>query len=232
MIRIRKAAERGHANHGWLDTYHTFSFADYHDPAQMGFRSLRVINEDVVAPGQGFGVHGHRDMEIVTYVLSGALEHQDSLGNGEVLRPGEFQRMSAGTGIRHSEFNPSASEPVHLYQIWLLPREQGIQPSYEQKAFAADQRQGRLRLVASPDAADGSLAIQQDARIYLATLAAGDTVEHALAVGRFGWLQVLRGKVTVNGSKANTSDGVAIGDEPRVTIAADGPAEVMLFDLA
>lgn len=232
MIRIRKAAERGHANHGWLDTYHTFSFADYHDPAQMGFRSLRVINEDVVAPGQGFGMHGHRDMEIVTYVLSGALEHQDSLGNGEVLRPGELQRMSAGTGIRHSEFNPSASEPVHLYQIWLLPRDQGIPPSYEQKAFAADQRKGRLRLVASPDAADGSLAIGQDARIYLATLAAGDTVEHALSAGRFGWLQVLRGKVTVNGSQANTSDGVAIGDEPCVSIAADGPAEVMLFDLA
>ena len=232
MIRIRKAAERGHANHGWLDTYHTFSFADYYDPAQMGFRALRVINEDRVAPGQGFGMHGHRDMEIVTYVLSGALEHQDSLGNGEVLRSGEFQRMSAGTGIRHSEFNPSASEPVHLYQIWLLPREQGIQPSYEQKAFAADQRQGRLRLVASPDAADGSLAIQQDARVYLATLAAGDTVAHPLATGRFGWLQVLRGNVTVNGSQADTSDGVAIGDEPRVTIAADGPAEVMLFDLA
>ena len=232
MIRIRKAAERGHANHGWLDTFHTFSFADYYDPAQIGFRALRVINEDVVAPGQGFGMHGHRDMEIVTYVLSGALEHQDSLGNGEVLRPGEFQRMSAGTGIRHSEFNPSASEPVHLYQIWLLPREQGIQPSYEQKAFAADERQGRLRLVASPDAADGSLAIQQDARIYLATLAAGDTVEHPLAAGRFGWLQVLRGSVTVNGSQANTSDGVAIGDEPSVSIAADRPAEVMLFDLA
>jgi len=232
MIRIRKAAERGHANHGWLDTFHTFSFADYHDPAQMGFRALRVINEDRVAPGQGFGMHGHRDMEIVTYVLSGALEHQDSLGNGEVLRPGEFQRMSAGTGIRHSEFNPSASEPVHLYQIWLLPREQGVRPSYEQKAFAADERQGRLRLVASPDAADGSLAIQQDARIYLATLAAGDAVEHPLAAGRFGWLQVLRGSVSVNGSQANTSDGVAIGDEPSVTIAAAGPAEVMLFDLA
>ena len=232
MIRIRKAAERGHANHGWLDTYHTFSFADYYDPAQMGFRALRVINEDRVAPGQGFGMHGHRDMEIVTYVLSGALEHQDSLGNGEVLRPGEFQRMSAGTGIRHSEFNPSASEPVHLYQIWLLPREQGIQPSYEQNVFAADERQGRLRLVASPDAADGSLAIQQDARIYLATLAAGDKVEHPLAAGRFGWLQVLRGSVTVNGAPANTSDGVAIGDEPSVSIAADGSAEVMLFDLA
>ncbi|MBX9790980.1 MAG: pirin family protein [Pirellulales bacterium] len=231
MIRIRKAAERGHANHGWLDTYHTFSFADYYDPAQMGFRALRVINEDRVAPGQGFGMHGHRDMEIVTYVLSGALEHQDSLGNGEVLRPGEFQRMSAGTGIRHSEFNPSASEPVHLYQIWLLPRENGIRPSYEQKAFTSEERQGRLRLVASPDAADDSLAIQQDARIYLATLAAGDAVEHALAPGRYGWLQVLRGSVTVNGTPADTSDGVAIGEERRVAIAADGPAEVMVFDL-
>ncbi|MGD9647238.1 MAG: pirin family protein [Pirellulales bacterium] len=231
MILVRKAAQRGHANHGWLDTYHTFSFADYYDPAQMGFRALRVINEDRVAPGQGFGMHGHRDMEIVTYVLSGALKHQDSLGNGEVLRPGEFQRMSAGTGIRHSEFNPSADEPVHLYQIWLLPSEQGLQPSYEQKAFAADERHGRLRLVASPDAADGSLAIHQDARIYLATLGAGDAVDHPLAAGRFGWLQVLRGDVRVNGTAADTSDGLAISDQSQVTIAADGPAEVMLFDL-
>src|SRR3954467_7570072 len=157
MIRVRKAEERGHFDHGWLDTYHTFSFADYYDPAQMSFRALRVMNEDRVAPGQGFGTHPHRDMEIVPYVLEGALEHKDSMGNGEVLRPGEFQRMSAGTGITHSEFNPSSSEPVHLYQIWLLPDRTGIEPSYEQKRFAEDERLNRLRLVASPDAADGSL---------------------------------------------------------------------------
>src|SRR5262245_31976479 len=166
MIRLRRAAERGHFNFGWLDTYHTFSFGEYFDPKHTQFRALRVMNEDRVAPGQGFGMHGHRDMEIVTIVLSGALEHRDSLGNGEVLRPGELQRMSAGTGIRHSEFNPSPSEPTHLYQIWLLPERQGLTPSYEQKAIPAGQR-NQLRLVASPDAADGSLTIHQDARLYL-----------------------------------------------------------------
>lgn len=177
MIRIRKALDRGHANHGWLNAYHTFSFADYFDPASMGFRALRVMNEDRVMPGKGFGTHGHRDMEIVTYVLEGELEHKDSMGNGAVLRPGEFQRISAGSGIRHSEFNPSASEPVHLYQIWLLPKSNGIQPSYEQKNFADTEKQGRLRLVASPDGADGSLTIHQDARIYLAKLDAGETLD-------------------------------------------------------
>src|SRR5947208_2815335 len=170
MFHLRQAAERGHFNHGWLDTYHTFSFGDYYDPTHMGFRALRVINEDRVAPGQGFGMHGHRDMEIVTIVLEGALEHRDSLGNGEVLRPGELQRMSAGTGIRHSEFNPSPTEPVHLYQIWLWPRAQGLTPSYEQKPFDSKQKRDRLQLVAAPDGRDGSLTIHQDAELYLGAL--------------------------------------------------------------
>jgi redox-sensitive bicupin YhaK (pirin superfamily) len=232
MIRIRKAADRGHANHGWLDTYHTFSFADYYDPAQMGFRALRVINEDRVQPGQGFGMHPHRDMEIVTYVLEGALEHKDSLGNGSVLRPGEFQRMSAGTGVRHSEFNPSPDEAVHLYQIWLLPARKGVEPSYEQKLFPDDDKRGTLRLVASPHGTDGSLTIQQDANIYLATLGAEQSVVHSLATGRHAWLQVLRGRVTLNGQLLDTSDGAAIGDEGRITIAGGEPSEVMLFDLS
>jgi redox-sensitive bicupin YhaK (pirin superfamily) len=232
MIRARKAQDRGHADHGWLDTYHTFSFADYQDQAHMGFRALRVINEDRVQPGMGFGMHGHRDMEIVTVVLSGALEHRDSLGNGEVLRPGEVQRMSAGTGVRHSEFNPSQSEPVHLYQIWLLPRSTGIQPSYEQKRFAPEEQRGMLRLVASPDGADGSLTIHQDARVYLATLSTGNTIEHALESGRHAWLQVLRGRVGVNGTALDVSDGAAASAERGLTISSDEPAEVMLFDLA
>jgi len=232
MMHIRKAKDRGHADHGWLDTYHTFSFADYYDPAEMGFRALRVINEDRVQAGQGFGTHGHRDMEIVTYVLEGALTHKDSMGNGEVLRPGEFQRMSAGTGIRHSEFNPSATEPVHLYQIWLLPQRTGITPSYEQKFFAADEKHGKLRLVASPDGADGSLTIHQDARIYLSTLGAGASVRHELATGRHAWLQVLRGRVSVNGTTLETSDGLAVSEEPALAIGGTEAAEVMLFDLA
>jgi redox-sensitive bicupin YhaK (pirin superfamily) len=232
MPDLRRATDRGHADHGWLDTHYTFSFADYYDPAHMGFRTLRVMNEDRVAPGQGFGMHGHRDMEIVTYVLSGALEHRDSLGNGEVLRPGEFQRMTAGTGIRHSEFNPSAADPVHLYQIWLLPRQSGLQPGYEQRAFSEDQRQGKLRLVASPDGVDGSLTIQQDARIYLSTLEAGQTIEQELTPGRHAWLQVLRGSVSAGGLLLQTSDGLAISDENRLAITAEEPAEVMLFDLS
>jgi redox-sensitive bicupin YhaK (pirin superfamily) len=231
MFQVRKAADRGHFNHGWLDTYHTFSFGDYHDPDYMGFRALRVINEDRVAAGTGFGMHGHRDMEIVTYVLSGALEHKDSMGNGETLRPGELQRMSAGSGIRHSEFNPSGSDPVHLYQIWLLPRTKGIEPSYEQKAFPASARNGKWQLVASPDGADGSLKIHQAAQIFLATLQAGDSVSHGLASGRHAWLQVLRGNVEVNGTRLATSDAVAVSDEPQLTVAGTEPAEVMLFDL-
>lgn len=232
MITLRKSADRGHLNHGWLDTYHTFSFGDYYDPAHMSFRSLRVMNEDRVAPGQGFGMHGHRDMEIVTYVLSGALQHKDSLGHGEVLRPGELQRMSAGSGIRHSEFNPSATEEVHLYQIWLLPRAAGLTPSYEQKAFADQERHNRLRLVASPTGEHGSLTIQQDARLYLATLDANQSLTHELAPGRHAWLQVLRGAVTLNERPLATSDGAAISDESQLTIAATQPAEVLLFDLA
>jgi redox-sensitive bicupin YhaK (pirin superfamily) len=232
MITHRRAADRGHANHGWLDTHHTFSFASYRDPQQMGFRSLRVMNEDVVAPGQGFGTHPHRDMEIVTYVLEGALEHRDSMGNGEVLRPGEFQRMSAGTGITHSEFNPSPTEPVHLYQIWLFPDQKGIEPSYEQKRFDDAERHNQLRLVASPDAAQNSLLIHQDARIYLSTLDEGQQVPHQLVPGRHAWLQVLRGSVALNGQQLDTSDGAAVSEESQLTIQAIHDAEVMLFDLA
>lgn len=232
MIQIRKAAERGHANHGWLDTWHTFSFSSYRDPRYTHFRALRVINEDVVQPGQGFGTHPHIDMEIVTYVLSGALEHKDSMGNGEVLRPGELQRMSAGTGITHSEFNPSDTEPVHLYQIWLFPKAKGITPSYEQKRFPVESRCNALRLVASPDAAEGSLAIHQDARIFLAELDAGRQVHHSLASGRHAWLQVLRGEVSVNGQSFETSDGAGISEVSELTIQASRHAEVMLFDLA
>jgi len=231
MIRLRKALDRGHAELGWLNTYHTFSFSGYQDPAHMGFRALRVINEDRVEPGMGFGTHGHRDMEIISYVLEGALQHTDSMGNGAVLHAGEFQRISAGTGIRHSEFNPSATEPVHFYQIWLLPESVGVQPSYEQKFFADDEKLGRLRLVASRDGAEGSLAIHQDARVYLSTLRAADSVVHP-ASGRHLWLQVLRGKVEAGGQPAEAGDGLAVSDEPRLSIVATEPAEVMLFDLA
>ena len=232
MIHVRKATDRGHANHGWLDTYHTISFSSYQDPKHMRFRALRVMNEDRVAPGQGFGTHPHNDMEIVTYVLEGALEHKDSMGNGEVLRPGEFQRMTAGTGITHSEFNPSQSEPVHLYQIWLYPEAKGLTPSYEQKRFDDASLHNRLKLVASRDAADGSLTIHQDARIYLSKLDAGQGVEHPLAEGRHAWLQVLRGNVRLNGETLNTSDGAAVSDEAGLQIVAVETAEVMLFDLA
>jgi redox-sensitive bicupin YhaK (pirin superfamily) len=197
----------------------------------MGFRALRVINEDRVQPGEGFGMHGHQDMEIITYVLEGALEHRDSLGTGSVLRPGEFQRMSAGTGIRHSEFNPSPSEPVHLYQIWLLPNEKGLAPSYEQKAFAEQERQNRLRLVASPDAQDGSLLIHQDARVYLATLDADQEVRHELQPSRRAWLQVLRGAVVINGQSLGPSDGVAISGTEAVAVRATVSSELLLFDM-
>lgn len=232
MIRIRRSAERGHFNHGWLDTFHSFSFGDYYDPSHTQFRALRVMNEDRVAPGQGFPMHGHRDMEIVTYVLSGALEHRDSLGNGEVLRPGELQRMSAGKGIRHSEFNPSATEPVHLYQIWLLPGELGLVPSYEQRVVPAAGRDNAWRLVASPNGADGSLSIQTDARLYLANVKGGATEDHTFAAGRHGWLQVLRGEVSLGNQRLVAGDGAAISDEPAVTVSATEPAEVLLFDLA
>ena len=232
MLSIRKSADRGHFSHGWLDTYHTFSFADYYNPQQMGFRSLRVINEDRVAPGSGFGMHGHRDMEIVTLVLSGALAHKDSLGNGEALRPGELQRMTAGRGIRHSEFNPSQNESVHLYQIWLMPRAAGLAPSYEQKAFDPAERAGRWQLVASPTGESGSLTIQQDARILLADLTAGQELAYEIPAGRHAWLQVLRGAVVVNGTPLAESDAAALSEEPQLKLRAAGPAEVMLFDLS
>ncbi len=232
MIQVRRSDERGHFNHGWLDTFHTFSFSDYHDPEHTHFQSLQVMKEDRVAPGRGFGTHPHRDMEIVTYVLSGALEHRDSMGNGEVLRPGEFQRMSAGSGIKHSEFNPSSDEPVHLYQIWLFPERKGIEPSYEQKRFPDDERHNRLRLVASCDAADGSLQIHQDARIFLSRLDADQVVLHTLDAGRHAWLQVLRGDVILNGQELHAGDGAGVSDETALSIAANDDAEVMLFDLA
>ena len=232
MFRLRKALDRGHADYGWLNTYHTFSFADFQDPAHMGFRALRDINEDRVAAGTGFGMHGHRDMEIVSYVLSGALAHKDSMGNGAVLRPGEFQRISAGTGVRHSEFNPSAADPAHFYQIWLLPQHQGIQPSYEQKFFPEEEKRAKLRLVAAPDGAEGSLTIHQDARIYLAALEPGEVMTRTLPTGRHAWLQVLRGGVSVNGTLLQTSDGLAVSAEPALTVVGERSAEIMLFDLA
>jgi redox-sensitive bicupin YhaK (pirin superfamily) len=232
MIRVRRAAQRGHFDHGWLDTHHTFSFGDYYDPAHMGFRSLRVINDDRVQPGQGFGMHGHRDMEIVTYVLEGALQHRDSLGNGSIIRAGELQRMTAGTGVRHSEFNPSDRDWVHLYQIWLLPRQKGLEPSYEQATVGEDEKRGRFRLVASPDAADGSLTINQDARLYLATLRPGETVSQQIERGRAAWLQVLRGNLSVSGKALAAGDGVAVTDENGVAVEAAEPSEILLFDLA
>jgi len=231
MITIRKADDRGLADHGWLKARHTFSFAGYHDPEHMGFRSLRVMNEDRVQPGRGFGTHPHRDMEIVTYVLEGAIEHKDSMGNGEVLRPGEFQHMSAGTGITHSEFNPSDTEPLHLYQIWLLPREKGIKPTYDQKRFDDAGMRNQLRLVAAPDGADGSLVIQQDARIFLSKLDESQRVVHEITPDRHAWLQVLRGSVTLNGRDLQVGDGAAVSEESRLDILGTSDAEIMLFDL-
>jgi redox-sensitive bicupin YhaK (pirin superfamily) len=230
MIQIRKAQDRGHFDHGWLDTYHTFSFADYYDPPFMGFRALRVINEDRVAPGRGFGTHSHRDMEIVTYVLDGELEHRDNMGTGSVIRPGEVQRMSAGTGVLHSEVNPSREHPVHFLQIWILPERRGIKPEYEQKAFPTEERNGKLRLVASRDGAEGSLKIHQDAKLFAGTLRNGDPVEYELKPGRYGWLQVARGSVDLNGQKLNAGDGAAIEDERTLTLRGQD-AEVLLFDL-
>lgn len=229
MITIRRADERGHADHGWLDTYHTFSFADYYDPEHMGFRALRVINEDRVRGGRGFGTHGHRDMEIISYVLEGALGHRDSTGTDGVLRPGEVQRMSAGTGVMHSEMNASEREPVHFLQIWILPERAGITPGYEQKNFDDAQKRGRLRVVASPDARNGSLKIHQDVTVYT-TLLDGEAVTHEFQPGRYGWVQIARGEAEVNGQKLQAGDGAAIADESRVTITGKG-AEVLLFDL-
>ena len=232
MIQVRKAAERGHFDHGWLDTYHTFSFGDYYDPANLGFRSLRVINDDRVQPSQGFGMHGHRDMEIVTYVLEGALEHKDSMGNGSIIRAGELQRMTAGTGVRHSEFNPSDKEWVHLYQIWLVPDHNGLKPSYQELALADEEKRGRFRLVASPDGAHGSLTIHQDARLHLALLLSGQAVSHLIEPGRAAWLQVLRGSVKFLGNDLSAGDGVAITDQDSISVLAGASSEVLLFDLA
>jgi len=232
MIQVRKSNERGHANHGWLDSHHTFSFADYYDPDNMGFRTLRVINEDRVQPAQGFGTHGHRDMEILSYVLEGGLAHKDSTGGGGVIKPGDVQRMSAGTGVMHSEYNASRTEPVHFLQIWLLPGRPGISPGYEQKNFPAEQRQGQLRLIASPDAADGSVTINQDARVYSTLLGKGQTVTHALAPGRHAWVQVARGQIRLGDVALSAGDGAAISDEKSVTLTGVEPAEVLLFDLA
>lgn len=232
MIQIRRSNERGFADHGWLQARHTFSFADYHHPDHRRFRSLRVMNEDRIAPGRGFGTHPHQDMEIVTYVLEGALEHRDSMGNGEVLRPGEFQRMSAGTGITHSEFNPSDTDPTHLYQIWLLPERKGIEPSYEQKQFDDSGMANQLRLVASPNAEAGSLKIHQDAHIYLAKIDTGRQVTHNLSEGRHAWLQVLRGDITLNDTVLVTGDGAAVSSETSLSVKATASAEIMLFDLA
>jgi quercetin 2,3-dioxygenase len=230
MITIRKASERGHANFGWLDTHHTFSFGQYHDPRFMGFGSLRVINEDTVLGGEGFPSHSHRDMEILSYVLDGALQHKDSSGGGGVIRNGDVQRMSAGSGVTHSEFNASRTEPVHFLQIWLVPEARGIAPSYEDRNFPAGERQGKLRLVASKDGRDGSLVVRQDADVY-ATLLDKQEVTHRFAGTRKGWVQVARGKLLVNGIEMKAGDGAALDGEASVTLAGDG-AEALLFDLA
>lgn len=231
MIKLRRAEDRGHARYGWLDTHHTFSFGDYHDPEHVGFRMLRVINDDRVAPGAGFPTHPHRDMEIVTYVLEGALEHRDSMGNGSVIRPGEVQRMSAGTGVLHSEYNHSKEEEVRLLQIWVIPNERNLEPSYEQRQFDRSERTGRLRIVASPDGRDGSVRIHQDASIYTALLREEDEVAHPLAEGRHAWVHVATGSVRLNGIEMKEGDGAAVSDEGSVTLTG-GDAEILLFDLA
>jgi hypothetical protein len=233
MIEIRRANDRGKADHGWLDSRHTFSFGDYYDPKQMGFGPLRVINEDRVKPGGGFGTHGHRDMEIVSYVLEGAIEHKDSLGTGSVIRPGDVQRMSAGTGIEHSEFNPDRANPVHFLQIWIEPERTGLAPSYEQKSFTTEERRGKLRLVASRDARDGSLRIHSDADLYAALLGEGEAVAHALRPGRSAWLQVARGELELNGQRLEAGDGAGVRGEARIEIRArSADVELILFDLA
>jgi len=231
MLTVRQAGERGHANHGWLDSWHTFSFADYHDPREMGFGALRVINDDKVEPGQGFGMHGHRDMEIITYVLEGALEHKDSMGNGSVIRPGDVQRMSAGRGVRHSEFNPSRDRPVHFLQIWIEPKITGVRPSYEEKQFGPAEKKGQLRLIASPDGRKGSVTIHQDAHLYAALLDGKDAVAHRLAPGRRAYVHVARGAVKVNGVELKGGDGAKIAEESELEFSGAKQAELLLFDL-
>jgi len=231
MMTIRRANDRGHAEHGWLDSYHTFSFADYHDPKHMGFRALRVINEDRVAAGQGFGTHGHRDMEIISYVLEGGLAHSDSMGTGSTLKPGDVQRMSAGTGVRHSEFNASKTDPVHFLQIWILPDKAGYQPGYEEKHFSAADKRGVLKLVASNDGRDGSVSIHQNANIYAGLFEAGEKADFALGTGRYAWVHVVKGSVVVNGERLSAGDAAAIDQGGNVTIAGEDAGEVLLFDL-
>jgi hypothetical protein len=231
MISLRRSQDRGYADHGWLQSFHSFSFADYYDPAQMGFGPLRVINEDRVAPGAGFGTHGHRDMEIISYVLDGELAHKDSMGNGSVIRPGDVQRMSAGTGVRHSEFNHAKDRTTHFLQIWIEPNVTGIAPSYEEKRFADTDKQGRLRLIASPDGADGSVRIHQDARLYVSRLASGQSLAAELAAGRLGYLHVVRGAVTVNGQRLAGGDAAKVRDEAQLQISAEADSELLLFDL-
>jgi len=232
MITVRRAEDRGHFDFGWLNTYHTFAFGEYYDPRFMGFRDLRVINEDRVREGRGFPTHPHRDMEIISYVLEGALEHKDSMGNGSVIRPGEVQRMSAGTGVTHSEKNHSPNEAAHFLQIWIVPDEQGLKPGYEQKMYNDEEKRGRLRLIASNDGRDGSVTVHQDTDLYAALLDAGQEVTHPLAQGRHAWLQVARGKVTVGGQQLKQGDGASISEEQSLIIQGLEPSEILLFDLA
>jgi len=231
MLTVRKAHERGHANHGWLDTWHTFSFADYYNPQEMGFGPLRVINDDTVQPGKGFGTHGHRDMEIITYVLEGALEHKDSMGNGSIIRPGNVQRMSAGRGVKHSEFNPSSDALVHLLQIWIEPNVMGVRPSYEEREFSADDKKGKLKLIASPDGQDGSVTIHQDALVYAGIFDAGDAARLKLGAGRRAYVQVARGTVSVNGQELKAGDGAKIAGAGEIALGNGKSGEVLLFDL-
>ena len=232
MITLRKSSDRGQADHGWLHSQHSFSFADYYDPREMGWGALRVINEDRVEPGQGFGTHGHRDMEIISYVLDGELEHQDSMGNGTIIRPGDVQRMSAGSGVRHSEFNPSPRSPVHFLQIWIEPAALGMAPSYEQEFFAPEDKRGRLRLVASQDGREGSVTVHRDADLYASLLAPGEQVSHSLAAKRIAYLHLVRGAVRVNGVQLETGDAAKIEAEQKLLIAAEADSEVLLFDMA
>ena len=232
MISIRHSSERGHFDHGWLNTYHTFSFDQYYDSRYMGFRNLRVINEDFVAPGRGFPKHGHRDMEIITWILEGALKHEDSMGNGSIIRPGDVQRMTAGTGVRHSEQNASDRERVHLLQIWILPHTVGLEPGYEQKAFSPDERREQLRLIASQDGRAGSVSVHQDVSLFSSVLPAGAGVDHSMDQQRYAWIQVARGLVDVNGERAEQGDGVVAIGETDLRINAQEDAEVLLFDLA
>jgi redox-sensitive bicupin YhaK (pirin superfamily) len=230
VMKIRRAEERGQADHGWLNTHFTFSFADYYDPEHIGFRALRVINDDIVGPGGGFDTHGHRDMEIITYVLSGALQHKDSMGNGRVIRPGEFQYMAAGTGVQHSEFNPSPSEPVHLLQIWILPEKKGLKPQYAERT-GSELPSGRFNLVASKAGRHGSIAINQDSDLYLAKLSPGEGVSHSLRSQRHAWVHVAEGEVTLNGENLRAGDGAAISNESTLKLGAKAPSQVLLFDL-